>query len=374
MVYRKELVYHCSPYLPSETDGGMMTYIHALLKYRIPNVSEQVLKSIKGIDQKEFYLLHVHGNSLLQDLQGTCPVVYTLHNHSSYCPSGTKYLARNGRCCDRKMSYLGCAYGHLMDGCGSRRPQTMLHNLQGSFRELEILKKLKIVVAANSDYVRMQLIENGFPSERVVTLRLSIQSPAIPTEPLTSEIHQKQRILFVGRITPEKGLDLLLRSLQLTSANIRLDIAGEGWAKAQIEKLSRKLGLEDRVTWHGWCSKEKLEILYRQCFAVVFPSIWPEPAGLITLEAYAHYRPIIASSVGGIPEYIRDGKTGILVEPNDSEAFASAIACLGSDFNGSRSMGKMGHDWLHEEFSMDIHVKQLQKVYEKAVAMFQSKL
>jgi glycosyltransferase involved in cell wall biosynthesis len=374
MVYRKELVYHCSPYLPSATDGGMMTYIHSVLNCRSSNVSEQVLKSLKGIDQKQFYLLHVHGRSLLQELQGTCPVVYTLHNHSSYCPSGTKYLPRDERCCDRKMSYWGCAYGHFIDGCGSRRPERVLHNLQGSFIELEILKSLRVLVAANSDYVRTQLIENGFPPEQVVTLRLGIQSPTAPTEPLTLDIHQKQRILFVGRITPEKGLNWLLRSLQLTSANICLDIAGEGWAKAQIEKLSRKLGLEDRVTWHGWCSKEELEILYRQCFAVVFPSIWPEPAGLITLEAYAHKRPIIASAVGGIPEYIRDGETGILVEPNDRQALASAIACLGSDFNGSRSMGKMGHDWLHEEFSMDTHVKQLQKVYETAIAMFQSKL
>lgn len=370
MFDRQGLVYHCYPYLPSQTDGGMATYMHSLLNHQSPIFNKQVLTSLKGVDQKQFYLLHVHARPTLKELQGTCPIVYTLHNHSSYCPSGTKYLARDGRCCDRKMSYFDCVYGHLIDGCGSRRPQTMLHNLQGSFRELEILKKLKIVVAANSNYVRIQLIENGFPPEQVVTLRLSIQSPAIPTEPLTPEIHQKQRILFVGRITPEKGLDWLLRSLQLTSANIRLDIAGEGWAKAQMEQLSRKLGVEDRVAWHGWCSKEKLEMLYRQCFAVVFPSIWPEPAGLITLEAYTHYRPIIASAVGGIPEYIRDGETGILVEPNDSEALARAITCLGSDFNGSRSMGKMGHDWLHEEFSMDTHVKHLQRIYEKAVALY----
>jgi glycosyltransferase involved in cell wall biosynthesis len=369
MLHRKELVYHCYPDLPSQTDGGMATYMHSLINHQSSFFSKQILTSLKDKDQKQFHLIHVHARHLLHELQGTCPVVYTHHNHSSYCPSGTKYLAREGKCCDRKMSYFDCVYGHLIDECGSRRPQTILHNLQGSFGELEILKKFKIVVAANSDYVRMQLIENGFPPEQVVTLRLSIQSPAIPTEPLTSEIHQQQRILFVGRITPEKGLDWLLRSLQLTSTNIRLDIAGEGWAKAKMEQLSRKLGLEDRVTWHGWCSKEKLERLYRQCFAVVFPSIWPEPAGLITLEAYAHHRPIIASAVGGIPEYIRDGETGILVEPNDSEALASAITCLGSDFNGSRSMGKMGHDWLHAEFSMDTHVKHLQRIYEKAVAL-----
>jgi glycosyltransferase involved in cell wall biosynthesis len=88
------------------------------------------------------------------------------------------------------------------------------------------------------------------------------------------------------------------------------------------------------------------------------------------LEAYAHYRPIIASSVGGIPEYIRDGETGILVEPNNSQALANAITCLGSDFNESRNMGKMGHDWLQEEFSMDTHIKHLQRIYEKAVALY----
>jgi len=68
-----------------------------------------------------------------------------------------------------------------------------------------------------------------------------------------------------------------------------------------MEKLVNQLGLNNRVTWHGWCNSERMDVLYQQCFAIIFPSVWPEPAGLITLEAYARYRPVIASKLVEFP-------------------------------------------------------------------------
>jgi glycosyltransferase involved in cell wall biosynthesis len=100
--------------------------------------------------------------------------------------------------------------------------------------------------------------------------------------------------------------------------------------------------LNERITWHGWCESKKLKTLYQQCFAVIFPSVWPEPAGLITLEAYAHYRPVIGSAVGGIPEYIEPGETGILVPGNDIQKLARAITELDTDYERCFHLGKQG--------------------------------
>jgi hypothetical protein len=144
--------------------GGVDTYVKSLLQAQPPNVSPQVITCLKNIDQSQFKLLHVQEQQLVLDITGECPVVYTLHNHSPYCPSGTKYLAVSGTCCDRAMSTLGCTWGHLVDRCGSRRPENIIQNFQRSYRELDTLKKLRIPVIANSDYVRGQLIRHGLPS------------------------------------------------------------------------------------------------------------------------------------------------------------------------------------------------------------------
>ena len=351
--------------------GGMQTYIKSLLKYRSTNVSDQVIFSLKEVAQSQFELLHVHDQEQLWAVRGECPVIFTLHNHSTYCPSGTKYLEMSQSYCDRNMSTIGCTWGHIVDGCGSRKPQKIFQSLQNSNRELRLIRRLKIPVIAISHYSRQQLIRHGLPSEQVTLLHHGIEIPLTSSAPLTIETHQAQRILFVGRIVPYKGLDWLLRALTQGESSIQLDVAGEGWDRPRVEQLAKQLGVSDRITWHGWCNPEKLDQLYQQCFVVVFPSLWPEPAGLVTLEAYARYRPVIASKLGGIPEYVRSGETGILVEANDSKQLATAITELSTNYPKCKIMGDQGYKWFLEEFTIHDHIKSLQEIYEKTMNYFQ---
>ncbi|MFN6568095.1 glycosyltransferase family 4 protein [Dendronalium sp. ChiSLP03b] len=365
----RKMIYHCSQ-ADIRGGGGIETYVASLVFSQIPEVSHRTITDLKNVDQSQFQLLHVHDSDMLMDLRLECPVIFTLHNHSSYCPSGTKYLADRGRLCDRPMNPLGCTWGHLIDGCGSRRPQNILQDWWNAYHPLDILKKLRIPVIANSDYVREQVIMSGLSPKRVFTLRCGVQPPKSATTSLSWENHQNQRILFAGRIVPYKGIEWLIKALAKTDSQIHLDIAGEGWGRPSMEKLAHKMGLSDRITWHGWCNGDKLEALYQQCFAVVFPSVWPEPAGLVTLEAYARYRPVIASAVGGIPEHVQDGKTGILVPPNDIQQLAAAINELASNYQKSRHMGEEGQAWFQEEFTIDIHIRHLEKIYERTIAEF----
>jgi glycosyltransferase involved in cell wall biosynthesis len=268
------------------------------------------------------------------------------------------------------MSILGCTWGHLIDGCGSRRPQKIIADLNRAYSALNALKKSRITVIANSDYVRSQLIAHGLPASQVVTLRCGINAPQTSHEPLKQAVHSQKHIFFAGRIVPEKGLDWLLRVMPLLDPQIHLDIAGEGWAMPQVRQLAEDLQIGDRLTWHGWCQNEKLENLYRQSFAVIFPSVWSEPAGLITLEAYARFRPVIASAVGGIPEHIQDGKTGILVAPNNVEQLADAITDLANNFEKARAIGIAGNALFHEEFTLAIHTQRLSQIYDLAIAQY----
>ncbi len=221
--------------------------------------------------------------------------------------------------------------------------------------------------------MRQQLIQNGVPSEQTLTLHCGISVPQTATAPLSLEVHQNHRILFAGRIVSDKGLKWLLKTLIHTNPQIKLDIAGDGWEQPRLEKLANTLKLNNRITWHGWCDRDKINQLYQQCFAVIFPSVWPEPAGLVTLEAYSRYRPVIGSAVGGIPEHLRDGETGILVPGNNIKKLADAIHELYRDHQKTRYMGEQGHALLMKEFTMATHVNNLRTIYAKTIAEFPSK-
>jgi glycosyltransferase involved in cell wall biosynthesis len=364
-----KMIYHCTN-TNIKGGGGIETYVASLVTSQILEVSDRPLGCIKTVDQKQFKLLHIHDPEFLADLRAECPVIFTLHNHCSYCPSGTKYLADRDKICDRVMNPLGCVWGHVVDGCGSRRPQKILANWLNASNPLNHLKKLYIPVIANSEYVRQQIINAGVSPKRVMTLRCGVELPKVMTEPLSRTIYQNQRILFAGRIVPDKGLEWLLKALTKTERHIHLDIAGDGWNRPNMEKLAHDLGLSDRITWYGWCNSEQLETLYQQCLAVIFPSLWPEPAGLVTLEAYARYRPVIASAVGGIPEHVQDGKTGILVSPNNISQLATAINELATNYSQARLMGEKGQAWFQEEFTIDVHIQRLAEIYAKTIAEF----
>ena len=299
--------------------------------------------------------------------------MFTAHNHDVYCASGSKYFTVTKSSCDRLLNGWGCTWGHFVEGCGSRRPPQVLKNWQRASTELKALKQLGILTIANSDYVRSQLIANGLPASQVITLRCGIAEPTSSHAPLTELVHQQKRILFAGRIVPDKGLDWLLRAMPFIDPQIQLDIAGDGWAMPKVQQLAEDLKICDRITWHGWCQGDKLEDLYRNSFAVIFPSVWPEPAGLVTLEAYARFRAVIASDVGGIPEHIQDGKTGLLVIPNRVEQLAKAITELAMNFDKAHVLGIAGNTLFHNEFTLAIHAQKLGEIYELAIAQFRQK-
>ena len=361
-------IQHCAT--GGASGGGVKSYLDGLLVSLPDMYVQDVITSLADIDQSQYTLLHVHDAGILKNLKNECPAIYTLHNHNFYCPSGSKYFPKQGVVCDRQVSILGCTWGHLIDGCGSKRPEKIVSNFNRVFSEFKTIKRLGIKLIANSDYVRSQIIANGLPESQVVTLRCGIASPQVDHQPLNQTVHSQQRIFFAGRIVPEKGLDWLLRAMTFLNPSIHLDIAGEGWDMPKARKLAADLQLNDRITWHGWCQGEKLEDLYRQSFAVIFPSVWPEPAGLVTLEAYARFRPVIASAAGGIPEHIQDGKTGILVPPNNIEKLAAAITDLSTNFDKARKIGIDGNALFHEEFTLAIHSERLRKIYDLEIAQF----
>jgi glycosyltransferase involved in cell wall biosynthesis len=312
-------------------------------------------------------LLHLH-KSVETLPTDRVPTVRTMHGHQGGCPSGSRYLARSGEPCDRAYSVPGCLWGHLVDRCGSARPQNLMSNFSRVERELEQARRVPTYTV--SDFLREQMVRAGCPPDRLRT----IHSPAPEVQTQFGPVPENSppRFLYLGRLVPEKGLGWVLRALAQTDTPVRLDVAGEGHQRRDLETMAGELGVRSRVTFHGWVEPADVPSLMRRARAVVFPSVWHEPAGLISLEAAAHGRSLIASQVGGIPEYARDGHA-LHVDPHDISGMAHALDRLSGDAELANRMGNCGRKLVQSAFSMEEFLERLETFYGRAQSPVESR-
>jgi glycosyltransferase involved in cell wall biosynthesis len=303
-------------------------------------------------------ILHIHRP--ISITRGTSfAIVRTLHGHEPYCLSGSKFLARSHQPCDRAYSLAGCLGGHYIDRCGSRNPYQIYTEFQRLAEERKLLTQVPVLTVSN--FLKQQLIDSGYSEQsiRVLPLFASNLQDYIPP-PQQGIPH----FLFIGRMVPQKGLDWLLRALCQISVPIHLDIAGEGYLADELYQLASQLGVCDRVTFHGWVIPEQIIQLMQSARAIIFPSLWHEPAGFVTLEAATAGRAVIASRVGAIPEYSEPLRNGLLINPGNTQQLAEAISQLATDWQFAKQLGEQGRDRVQAHFSLNQHINQLNSFYQ----------
>ena len=286
-------------------------------------------------------------------------MVRTVHEHRPYCPSGERYLKRSGVPCDRVYGTAVCLWGHFVDRCGSIRPRAIAGNFAATRRERRTLPGHAVI--AISRYVRDQMVRSGFDPAPIEVLLNPAPSPRPYSEPPRDGV---PRFLFLGRLSVQKGLQWLLRCLPRVASPVAVDVAGEGPQRAEMEAFVAREGLGDRVTFHGWIGEARIDELAARSRAIVFPAVWHEPAGLVTMDASARGRAVIASRAGGIPEFAVEGKNALLVEPNDDDGLIAAIGRLADDWELARRLGAEGLAMAAGPFSLDRHRVALDRVYE----------
>jgi glycosyltransferase involved in cell wall biosynthesis len=141
------------------------------------------------------------------------------------------------------------------------------------------------------------------------------------------------RLLYIGRVVEQKGVETVIASLPLLPAQTELRIVGEGDPayRARLERQAAELGVAARVRIEEPRPRGQLIDVYRQADAVVFPVRWSEPWGLVPLEAMALERPVVATGRGGSGEYLVDGRNALLFEPGDEAGLAGRLTELASD-------------------------------------------
>lgn len=171
-----------------------------------------------------------------------------------------------------------------------------------------------------------------------------------------SSVKKPMKLLFAGRLNgkQQKGVDILLKSMPLILKrhNVTLDIVGTGPRLEQYQKLSRKLGIEKYVLFGGFIPHDQIPEEYLKADLFVFPSR-RESFGLVLAEAMAAGLPVVSTSVGAIPEVVDDGKTGMLVPPDDHEKFSQAVISLLDDHELMIKMGLAGKQKVLEQFTWE---------------------
>jgi glycosyltransferase involved in cell wall biosynthesis len=183
------------------------------------------------------------------------------------------------------------------------------------------------------------------------------------------ESHNIDNILIfvAGRMVREKGFHYLLRAVSVNTykKDITVAIAGKGYFQEKLKYLSKKFGVE--VKFLGML--EDHELIKGYCGSDIFvtPSLWPEPFGIVNIEAMACERPIIASNIGGIPEIVEDWKTGLLYNPHDINGLSEKIEIFIEDEGLRKRMGKRGRKKVEKKYNWDVLVNKWIKIYKSTI-------
>ena len=218
-------------------------------------------------------------------------------------------------------------------------------------------------IAISAGLARYLAEREGFDVSSFEIVHYGIEpGPAPPSLPAAP------RLAVVGRLIPIKGHGVLLRALAAARADvpgITLEIAGEGALDAELRATVAELGLDDSVSFLGHVSR--VAGILERAEVVVVPSLG-EGFGMVALEAMERGRPVIASAVGGLPEIVDDGHTGLLVPPSDVDALAAAIRELAGDAARTAAFGAAGRERALAGFSQERCTERTAELYRTALS------
>jgi glycosyltransferase involved in cell wall biosynthesis len=261
-------------------------------------------------------------------------------------------------------------------GLGAGRPLPVartFHNLRSvrGGRPERWLYRRTATVFAVSRQIERRCREVGIPADRVVWTPGAADLPRFGDDVDPGEIREEFElgqapvIVSVARLAPNRGHELLLdafRLLLVTMPTARLLLVGKGEARARLEQAVGEMGLGGRVIFTGYRDRDLPAVVAAaDCFALM--AAGSDDSCRAALEAMAAARPVVARSVGALPETIAHGTTGLLVDEDRPEAVASALAAVLGDRERARAMGRAGRERAMTEFSADRSVAIVEQAY-----------
>ena len=290
------------------------------------------------------------------------PVVKFMHGYFGTCVSALKTHAFPFRtACSRTLG-PACLALYAPRHCGSLTPAALAGGYQWARAQQALLARYAAVVVA-SDHMAEEYARHGVPRDRLAMLPL-FTSLTLPEPAATPG----ESVLFLGRMTSLKGGDLLIRAVsraaQQLGRSIPLVMAGDGPQRSSWERLASRKRVD--VSFPGWLDVDRRVEALSHAAVLAVPSVWPEPFGLVGLEAAAMGVPAVAFDTGGIRQWLHHQVSGLLVPPSGGYvALAGALHELLED-RGLRARLSRGALVTARAMSVDAHLAALEGVLEDA--------
>jgi glycosyltransferase involved in cell wall biosynthesis len=284
------------------------------------------------------------------------PVIQTLRNYRLICPNGLFF--RDGRVCEdclgKFVPYPGVVHACYRQNRGATAVTVAMLTAHRTMRTW--LHQVNLFISL-SEFARQKFIEAGFPGEKII-----VKPNFVHPDPGMGE-GQGGYALYVGRLSVEKGLDILLAAWQQLSKNIPLKIVGDGPLEAEVIEATKRM---PHIEWLGRRPMSEVHRLMGDAMFLIFPSKWYETFGRVAVEAFAKGTPVIASNIGAIAELVDHEKTGLCFNPSDAKDLADKVEWCLNHPKLLQEMRWQARAEYEAKYTAEKNYKQLIKIYTLA--------
>ncbi len=285
--------------------------------------------------------------------QMNVPVVMRCANYRLVCPNGL--FLSHGRICERCLG--GREYWCALRNCENSITKSIGYSVRSYVaRALGLFKANVTLFYAQTEFQKEKLIEGGVPADRIDTIPNMVEAPEALNGAGTGDY-----VGFAGRLSEEKGIDTLLDAAR-KCPQIPFRLAGHFRQMPEVAKEKPA-----NVELLGFLDERLLDVLHRGCRMFVVPSTSYEGFPSVTIEAMLRGKPVICSRIGGLPEIVDDGVTGLLFTPGDSADLAAKIEWLWTHPDLCAAMGRAGREKALREYSPARYYERLMSIYNRAL-------
>lgn len=284
------------------------------------------------------------------------PVVQTLHNYRLLCPNAL-FFRKGGVCEDclgKTFPWPGvvhACYRESRPASGTVAAMLSAHRTLGTWRGAVDL------YVALTEFARRKFVEGGLPSEKIV-----VKPNFVHPDPGIGRA-RGDYVLFVGRLSEEKGLDTLLAAQEQLGKQVQFKLLGDGPLAPRVAEAARRQNLE----WLGRLPKDRVVDIMKDAQALIFPSVWYEGFPMVIAEAYAVGLPVIASDLGSMSSLIEHGRTGLRFRPGDPEDLTGQVKWAMTHPAELGRMRQAARAKFESEYTAERNYQLLRETYERII-------